>query len=89
MSQNEITRYLNQASDSINLLYGYLDLLTFTANACNGYEPKQVDRVLLMIDTYRSNADGIYDDLEGLIRVLKRELKPKKQPTEDLQPHKE
>jgi hypothetical protein len=86
MSQNEITRYLNQASEALDLLNRYLDLLYFTANNCNGYTPKDVDRLHLMIETYRSNADGVYDDLSGIIQTIKRESRRERLNQQVLQP---
>jgi len=85
MSQNQITRYLTEASDCIELLYKHLDFLNFTANVCNGYEVKDVDRLHLMIETYRGNVDCQYDILQGLIRKLKRELKTTTPPPQPLQ----
>jgi hypothetical protein len=86
MSQNQVARYLNQASDFVDLLYRDLDLLTFTANACNTYDVKDVARLHHMLEIFHSHTEGTYDELKATIRKLKRELKAESQSYQALQP---
>lgn len=86
MSQNQVARYLTQASDHIDLLYQYLDLLMFTANACDSYERKDIERLHLMLSVFRSNTDAGYDELRSIVRKLKREIKLESPSETALQP---
>ncbi|WP_052754582.1 hypothetical protein [Calothrix sp. 336/3] len=85
MSQNSISRYLIQASEDIDFIYQCLDLLTHTANSCNGYERENVDRVHLMIELHRCMVDGSLEELRGTIRHLKQECKSESKSQKSLQ----
>lgn len=85
MSQNPISRYLSEASDNIESIIKSLDLLTHTANTCNGYDHASFDRVHLMIELHRATVDCHINELEALIKRIKQECKTESKSQKTLQ----